>query len=49
LGFCEKGSAKENYEQGKAEKRQVKNATVALSHNLGGAPQTCGICILATP
>ena len=41
----------ENYKQlqGKAEKRQVKNATVALSHNLGGAPQTCGICILATP
>lgn len=35
--------------QGKAEKRQVKDATVALSHNLGGAPQTCGICILATP
>jgi acetyl-CoA C-acetyltransferase len=41
----------ENYKQlqGKAEKRQVKNATVALSHNLGGAPQTCGIAILATP
>ena len=35
--------------QGKADKRQVRNATVALSHNLGGAPQSCGICILATP
>lgn len=33
--------------QGKAGPRQVKNATVALSHNLGGAPQACGICILA--
>ncbi len=41
----------ENYKQlqGKAEKRQVKDATVALSHNLGGAPQTCGICIVALP
>ncbi len=35
--------------QGKAGPRQVKNATVALSHNLGGAPQACGICILAMP
>ena len=41
----------ENYKQlqGKADKRQVKNATVALSHNIGGAPQACGICIVATP
>ena len=35
--------------QGKAVDRQVKDATVALSHNLGGAPQSCGICILAMP
>ncbi len=41
----------ENYKQlqGKAERRQVKNATVALSHNIGGAPQACGICIVAMP
>jgi acetyl-CoA C-acetyltransferase len=41
----------ENYKQlqGKAEKRQVTNATVALSHNIGGAPQACGICIVAMP
>lgn len=41
----------ENYKQlqGKAGPRQVKNATVALSHNLGGAPQTCGIAIVTTP
>ncbi len=41
----------ENYKQlqGKAEKRQVKNATVALSHNIGGAPQACGICVVAMP
>ncbi len=32
--------------QGRAGERQVKNATVALSHNLGGAPQTCGLAIL---
>ncbi len=32
--------------QGRAGPRQVKNATRALSHNLGGAPQTCGIAIL---
>ncbi len=32
--------------QGRAEGRQVKGATVALSHNLGGAPQTCGLAIL---
>ena len=31
----------ENYKQlqGKAGQRQVKNATLALTHNLGGAPQ----------
>ncbi len=41
----------ENYKQlqGKAGPRQVKNATVALSHNLGGAPQACGIAILRMP
>lgn len=32
--------------QGRAEGRQVKGASVALSHNLGGAPQTCGLAIL---
>jgi len=41
----------ENYKQvqGKAGPRQVKTATVALSHNLGGAPQTCGIAIVTMP
>jgi acetyl-CoA C-acetyltransferase len=41
----------ENYKQlqGKAGARQVKNATVALSHNLGGAPQACGISIVRLP
>jgi len=41
----------ENYKQlqGKADGRQVKNATVALSHNIGGAPQACGICVVAMP
>jgi acetyl-CoA C-acetyltransferase len=41
----------ENYKQlqGKAEQRQVKNPTVALSHNIGGAPQACGVCIVALP
>src|SRR5262249_22844016 len=41
----------ENYKQlqGKAGPRQVKNATVALSHNIGGAPHACGICVVATP
>jgi acetyl-CoA C-acetyltransferase len=33
--------------QGRAGKRQVQGASVALSHNLGGAPQSCGIAILA--
>ena len=32
--------------QGRAEGRQVRGATTALSHNLGGAPQTCGLAIL---
>jgi acetyl-CoA C-acetyltransferase len=32
--------------RGQAGPRQVKNATLALSHNIGGAPQTCGIAIL---
>ncbi|UCE85110.1 MAG: acetyl-CoA acetyltransferase [Deltaproteobacteria bacterium] len=36
--------------QGKAEGRQVERPPrVALSHNIGGAPQACGIAILATP
>jgi acetyl-CoA C-acetyltransferase len=34
--------------QGRAEARQVKNARVALSHNIGGAPQVCGIAILGS-
>lgn len=32
--------------QGRAGPRQVKNATMALSHNLGGAPQTCALALL---
>jgi acetyl-CoA C-acetyltransferase len=32
--------------QGRAEKRQRKGAKLALSHNIGGAPQSCGITIL---
>ncbi len=32
--------------QGRAEQRQVKNATTALSHNIGGHPTACGIAIL---
>lgn len=32
--------------RGRAGKRQVEGASVALSHNIGGAPQTCGIAIL---
>jgi len=35
--------------QGRAGKRQVKNASVALSHNIGGHPTACGIAILGTP
>ena len=33
--------------QGRAGPRQVKDAGVALTHNIGGAPQTCGMTILA--
>ena len=33
--------------QGRAEGRQVANAEVALSHNIGGHPTACGIAILA--
>ena len=32
--------------RGQAGKRQVAGATLALSHNIGGAPQACGIAIL---
>jgi len=32
--------------QGRAGPRQVKGATMALSHNLGGAPQTCALALL---
>jgi acetyl-CoA C-acetyltransferase len=32
--------------QGRAEKRQVRNPKLALSHNIGGRPTTCGIAIL---
>ncbi len=35
--------------QGRAEGRQVEGATLALSHNIGGPPTTCGIAILGTP
>lgn len=35
--------------QGRAGERQVKNATTALSHNIGGPPTTCGIAILGMP
>ncbi|MEO2168203.1 MAG: acetyl-CoA acetyltransferase [bacterium] len=35
--------------QGKAEGRQIKNATTALSHNIGGPPTTCAIAILGMP
>ena len=35
--------------QGRAGKRQVKNANLALSHNIGGPPTTCGIAILGNP
>jgi acetyl-CoA C-acetyltransferase len=38
----------ENYKQlqGKAGERQVKDVSLALSHNIGGAPQACGISII---
>ena len=32
--------------QGRAGKRQVKNPTLALTHNIGGHPTACGIAIL---
>ncbi len=35
--------------RGQAGPRQVENATTALSHNIGGAPQACGITILGMP
>lgn len=35
--------------RGQAGERQVKGATTALSHNIGGAPQACGITILGMP
>lgn len=35
--------------RGQAEQRQVKNAKLALSHNIGGPPTTCGIAILGMP
>ena len=34
--------------QGRAEKRQVANPKLALSHNIGGHPTACGIAILGT-
>jgi acetyl-CoA C-acetyltransferase len=35
--------------RGQAGPRQVKGASMALSHNIGGPPQTCGIAILGMP
>ncbi len=35
--------------QGRAGERQVKDATLALSHNIGGKPQTCAIAIIGLP
>ena len=35
--------------QGRAGQRQVKGASLALSHNIGGPPTTCGIAILGMP
>jgi len=35
--------------QGKAGKRQIKNAKLGMAHNLGGTPQVCCITILGTP
>ncbi|MCZ6463838.1 MAG: acetyl-CoA acetyltransferase, partial [Proteobacteria bacterium] len=34
--------------QGRAEKRQVEGASLAVSHNIGGHPTACGIAILGT-
>ena len=33
--------------QGRAGERQVKDASIALSHNIGGHPTACGIAVLA--
>ena len=35
--------------RGQAGDRQVKNVELALSHNIGGAPQACGIAIIGHP
>jgi len=35
--------------RGKAGERQVENANIALSHNIGGHPSVCGIAILGNP
>jgi len=35
--------------RGQAGERQVKNVSLALSHNIGGAPQACGIAIIGHP
>jgi acetyl-CoA C-acetyltransferase len=35
--------------RGQADRRQVKGATTALSHNIGGHPTACGIAILGMP
>ncbi len=35
--------------QNRAGPRQVEGATLALSHNIGGPPQTCGIAIIGMP
>jgi acetyl-CoA C-acetyltransferase len=35
--------------QGRAGERQVKDASLALSHNIGGHPTACGIAILGRP
>jgi acetyl-CoA C-acetyltransferase len=35
--------------QGKAGKRQIKNARLGMAHNLGGTPQVCCTTILGTP
>jgi len=32
--------------RGEADRRQVKGAEIALSHNIGGHPTACGIAIL---
>jgi acetyl-CoA C-acetyltransferase len=35
--------------QGRAGERQVKGASLALSHNIGGHPTACGIAVLGMP